>query len=393
MSPQPRSRAQKIVRALYFLVANTLIVGAVLELGWRAFVGTGVKTSEVVPAGKDDVPYALHPYFQTIWPPGAGTSRDPRFSGWPVEPPKTAFKPGRFRVMFLGGSTTANRYPFLARAELEQRIGPTTVYVVAYDWHCSLHSLYKFWTYADTLEPDLVVVLDNINDFYRGFTGPDSSLPEYHEDYSHYAGGLYPFWRAGKSRYDGRDVFFAHPSGAFEIYDAHDDGLSGTWQGISEGSALLRGVRRMAARPPERVVETVSMSEEVVLRALPEFRRNLANLALACRTKSVPVVFLTMPWTLGAGRSFLLPGNFFTNDGVHYLDDDGFRLGMRRFNEAVLALADEPHAYALPMHEKLTDPALFTDEVHFELKGQGLEAQALAEFVVEKAILKTPRHH
>jgi hypothetical protein len=367
MSTQPRSRTHRIVRALYFLVANTLILGAALEFGWRAFVGTGVKTSEVVPAGKDDVPYALHPYFQTIWPPGRAASRDPRVAGWPVEPLKTAFKPGRFRIMFLGGSTTACSYPFLARADLEQRIGPTTVYVLAYDCHCSLHSLYKFWTYADTIQPDLVVVLENINDFYRGFTVPDSSLPEY--------------------------VFFAHPSGAFEVYDAYDDSLSGAWSGLLEASALLRGVRRMAVRPLEHETQTVSMSEQVVLRSLPQFQRNMGNLALACRTKDVPVVFMTMPWTLGAGRSFLPPGNFFTNDGVHYLDDDGFRLGMRRFNEAVLALVDEPRAYVLPLHEKLTDPALFKDEVHFELEGQGLEAKALVDFVIEKAILKTPRNH
>ena len=392
MSVPPRSRARKLVRALYFLLANTLILCVLLECGWRLFVGTGVKTSDVVPAGRNDVPYALHPFFQTIWPPTGEASRDPRLAGWPVNPPETAFTPGRFRVLFLGGSTTACRYPFLAREQFESRIGPTTVYVLGYDWHCSLHSLYKFWTYADTIAPDLVVVLDNINDFYRGFTGPDSSLPEYHEDYSHYAGGLHPFWRAGKSRYDGRDVFFSRPSGAFEIYEAYDDGLSGAWQGLSEASALLRGLRRMFVRPPKRVVLTVPMSEEVVLRALPQFQRNLANLALACRTKNVPVVFLTMPWTLGAGRSFLPPGNFFTNDGVHHLDDAGFRLGMQRFNQAIVALSDEPRSFVLPMHEQLSDATLFTDEVHLELKGQGLEAEALARFVVEKGILKSPRN-
>ena len=34
---------------------------------------------------------------------------------------------------------------------------PLTCYSIAWDYHSSLHSLLKFWTYVDLVQPDLVV--------------------------------------------------------------------------------------------------------------------------------------------------------------------------------------------------------------------------------------------
>jgi hypothetical protein len=373
----------------YLVLANTLVLCVALEVGWRALAPAVERGTRYVSVRGDDVPYALHPYFQTSFPPDSNTLRGARLAGWPVHPMKD--DGARFRVVFLGGSTTATMYPYHVRDELERALGPTTIYVLGYDWHCSLHSLYKLWTYADTIAPDLVVVLDNVNDFYRGFTSPATSLPQYREDYSHHAGALHAFWTVGRSRFDGRPVFHARPNGAFEAFEGHADDLASLGGDLLSASAFLRSVRAGFARPPTTEAIVTAMPDGVVLRALPQFERNMANLARSCRVKDVPVLFLTMPWTLASGRSFLPPGTFFTNDGRHHLDDAGFRMGIERFNDAVLALADEPHAHVFALHERIIDPALFLDEVHLTKEGQKLEGEAVARHVIENELLRTPR--
>src|SRR5262249_24076484 len=159
----------------------------------------------------------LHPFLQSTLPPAADVDPGPDFAGFVIDPPLAGAAPaparadaavapgaepepgspparaggarGRFRALFLRGPAAG-----LAPAGVAPR-----VYNLAAPWHTSLHSLYKFWTYADAVRPQLVIVLDNVNDFYRGFTPPAFSLPVYRPDYSHYAGALNPFWRAGAS--------------------------------------------------------------------------------------------------------------------------------------------------------------------------------------------------
>jgi hypothetical protein len=275
-------------------------------------------------------------------------------------------------------------YPHFVREDLESELGPTTIYNLGFDWHCSLHSLYKFWTYYDEVQPDLLVVLENINDFYRGFTSPDTSLSQYRPDYSHSCGGLHPFWLQGRSRLDGREVFYARPGGRFDVYEWHDTSLAGLLGAVANESAVWRSLGFETPVLTQTGLECMRMDESVYLRALPAFRRNLQNLARSCELEGVPVLFLTMPFTLEAQRIFLPPGNFFTNDGVHHLAPEDFADGMRRFNDVVRSLANEPQAYVLDAAAEIDDPGLFNDEVHLTEAGQRVQAGLVARAIIEK---------
>lgn len=374
------------LRATYLIVCNTLLLCIALEVFWRGAGLSRGTASEEAATSPEDVPYTLHPYFQTIYRPEPDSLPGPFLTGWRADPPEEAETEGRLRIMFLGGSTSANMYPNFVRAELEQ-LGPTTIYNLAFHWHCSLHSLYKFWTYCDEVRPDLVVVLENVNDFYRGFTSPDTSLEPYRPDYSHCSGGLHPFWLPGKSRFDGREVFYARPGGRYRAYEAHDTSLAGLFRSIADESAVWRALVPRTFVRTQFAQELTRMDESVYLRSLPAFRRNLENLARSCELKGVPVVFLTMPFTLEAKRIFLPPGNFFTNDGFHHLAPEDFADGMRRFNDVVRSLADEPRAYVVDAAAEITDPLLFNDEVHLTEEGQRVEAGVVARRIVESGVL------
>lgn len=380
--------------ALYLILANTLLVVCAAELVARACV-TAPDASEANerPASADDVPYQLHPSFQTVYPAAEGIADGAALAGWRIEPSAKALETDARRIWFLGGSTTASLYPTYVRRFLLGHEINTTAVVMGFDWHCSLHTLHKLWTYGDEVRPDLVVVLEGINDFYRGFTTPDVSLPVYRTDYSHYAGGLYPFWSRGTARADGRPVFYARPSDRYARFEAPEAGVSGLLHDVWRGSALVAALRG-TAQAPEIDVSTmvqVPMSDAEVLRSLPEYRRNLRNIAQTCQAKGWPVLFVTMPWTLKAQRTFLPPGNFFTNDGRHHLNDAGFARGMKAYNEAVRKLAAEYRLPLLDLETYIVSPAYFTDEVHLSEDGLVYEGRLVGEHILDTKLIRAAK--
>lgn len=386
----------RALAAAWKLAAFSLLALFVAELGWRATSGWRLEKREKRQLQKppqERVGYTLHPFFQMANPPEPRTDAGPLAFGWRVDPPFAKADPNAKTILFLGGSTTATEYPHLVRAKLEPQLGPVTAVNMGFSWHTSLHSLYKLWTYVERLEPDLIVVLHAINDFYRGFTSPKYSLPQYHPDYSHYSGPLSSFWSVGRARGDGRAVFYAQPlESVSDVFERPDPGVSSWLRRLAESSELLRSLRgpQRAGRPSQggagqRMVE---MPEALYLRALPDFERNMRALRDGCELERVPVLFLTMPFVVDVDtKTFVYPAALFTNDGVEHLAHGQFVEGMKRFNAAVLALNDGRNAWTLDLAAQIVDPALFGDEVHLEPDGLELEAQLVAARILELGLL------
>ncbi len=380
----------RVLRLAYRILGATLVLVLALELGTRLVSGVRARSSSRADAAPaEPISYSLHPYFQLVPPPSAKTLRGPYLAGWTVDPPESAQEKGRQRILFLGGSTTANEYPELVRTLLESKLGPTTVYNLAFDWHCSLHSLYKVWTYADDIRPDLVVAMEGINDFYRGFTPTRLALREYRPDYSHYAGGLYAFWKPGKAAIDGREAWYSRfvDAPAAEPVDA------GIVDSVLRDSAFLRalGIGR-GARGSTVPPVAAPLPSETLLRSLPDYERNMRNLADSCRAKGLPLLLLTMPYATGFTTGFLQKKGFFTNDDEHVLSPEEFARGMERFNQATLALRDEPAVRVLPLADLVKEKRLFEDEVHLTFEGRKLEAIHVAAYIVDQKLLVEPRN-
>jgi hypothetical protein len=394
----------KTLGKVYLVSASTVFLFLLLELGTRgvlavnrAFRGSG----EAARAGRD-WREEVHPVFENANYPAADVSTDPRFAGWRIDPPDGIDDEGRKRILFLGGSTTANDYPARVRKLLEPEVGPVTVYNLAASWHTSLHSLQKYVTYADAIRPDLVIVLHNINDFYRGFTPPGLALPEYRPDYSHHAAWLNWAFEIRPSVFDGRGTFAARVTE--DVFAGESDAsLTGLLRGIARGSTLVheivervrprtataRGEEGGPAIPPD--LTPVALPPERYLRAVEAFRGYLTRLRRCCEADGVPVVFVTMPFTTEAARPiFLHPGPWallFSNDGKTCIDAAAFRDGMRKFNDVVRSLDDAPGGRVLDLAPEITDPALFRDEVHLFDDGRQQRARVVADFVRKERLL------
>ena len=87
-------------------------------------------------------------------------------------------------------------------------------------------------------------------------------------------------------------------------------------------------------------------------------------------------------------RTFLPPGNFFTNDGQHHLDDAGFAFGMKAYNDAVRALASEYRLPLLDLEKYIISPAYFTDEVHLTEEGLVYEGRLVGEHILDTKLIR-----
>lgn len=398
----PRKRpGWRIALRLWQVCASTLLLLLVAEVACRVVRGRPILAQSPRAARTNDggAPYTLHPYLQMANPAGPDVDPGPDFAGFRIDPPNAAFERGRLRILFLGGSTTNNHFPNFVRAELEPHVGPITVYNLAFDWYSALHSLYQLATYGERIQPDLVVVLHNVNDFCRGFTPPEFSLPQYREDYSHYSGAFGSMWTPSVAEFDGRPAFVA--STRYQALAGGSNTRGGMLDLLRRESALVeaiapakRGTRAeriaaAAAEKPKGAFEQVHMPDELVLRALPAFCRYMASLRRDCADLGAPVLFLTMPYTLESkSRAFLRPNGLFTNDGVHHITDEDFARGMERFNAAVANLDDGRGSYVLDLTPHVVDPKLFGDEVHLNEAGQHIEAREIAEFIKSARLLE-----
>ena len=388
-----------IVARSWQLVASVALLLLLVELTCRACAQQPAGGARNAKAS-DVVRYALHPYLQTVNSADVDVDKGPDFAGFRIDPPDAAFAPERLRILFLGGSTTATTYPNHVRRMLEPELGPITVYNLGVEWYCTLHSLFQIWTYADRIKPDLVVILHNVNDFCRGFTPPEFSLPEYREDFSHYAGALSMFWWAGVADADGRPSFVSET----RLKNLRAN-LSRVRRDlptlIKEESAILSLLRREPTTREERVARARAqkrdesdvirekMPEEVVLRSLPAFERYMLALRKSCEVNALPVLFLTMPFDEHTATPTMLPvGCMFSNDGVHYLTPDDFAFGMKRFNEVVRGVAGPSGVTVLDLEALVVDKSVFIDEVHLTPAGDELQARFVSDFIRTRGLLK-----
>ena len=392
--PSPRPAGGLVLRGVLGL-SLTLLLLLGLELAARV----GVTLTGTRPEERTGVRFpteSYHPFLRTTNPPGPGISTDPEFHGWRILPPDADVEdPAATRILFLGGSTTASRYPEFTVEILGERGLPTLGFNAGAPMHTSLQSLYKLWTYHDWVRPDAVVVLHNVNDLAHGFTSPQHALPEYRPDYSNTTLGQHLVWYPRASDFDGRPVFVARPRVEYaDLLDPKDDSPVGLLRTLRSHSTLLRLISLGPGRfQPESATTSVPMPPEVTLRSLPAFRRNLTNLRTSCQALGIPVVFLTMPITVrGQEKVFVTRKQILTNDGETFPVEEDFLAATEAFNGAIRNLAQpEQGAWVLDLAPRITEPRFFRDECHLTVPGLRMEAELVARFLVKQGLVPAAR--
>ena len=95
-----------------------------------------------------------------------------------------------FRILTLGGSTTAKGYPGILQKILQKKYPSLKITVLNAGvlWYTTEHSLINYVTYCREFKPDLTIIMHAINDLYRSFSPSNYAIGDYNDRYSHFYG-------------------------------------------------------------------------------------------------------------------------------------------------------------------------------------------------------------
>lgn len=101
-----------------------------------------------------------------------------------------------FTIFCLGGSTTewpdshGTSWPLMLEKELRQLYGTDTIMVFNFgkQWYTSLHTLINYETNLRQLNPDVIILMHNINDLLQNADFSYLSKSRFREDYGHFMG-------------------------------------------------------------------------------------------------------------------------------------------------------------------------------------------------------------
>jgi lysophospholipase L1-like esterase len=261
---------------------------------------------------------------------------------------------GTLTLVFLGGSATENyayneadTFPFQTGQALAARLGrPVRAFNAGMSAATSATSLGRLQHQVLDLRPDLVVVMDGINDLLEGF----------HRSY----------------RRDGRHL--ERPP----------------LQGDRPRSYLLDWLRE-AWRPrrptPPSPEREVRVTDYAAFPARQVFARNVLSMSAVARAHGIPILFLTQPTMYrddpdpGEAERFVMSAAL-GDKADRYPDVPSLAAGMRSLNALVLALPQDDRVHVLDLAARLPRSwELFYDDCHLTKAGNRRVSQELVPVI------------
>lgn len=275
-----------------------------------------------------------------------------------LEPPGTPKPADTYRVFFVGGSTTENivlpdaeTFPAIVEAELSPRVGKRlrcanagiSGNVVADTFSLVSHRVL-------TLEPDLVVALEGINDMCMGLS----------------------------RRYDPTAVGYSAPPRVqfMDVLRARSRLVQLASRAVDRAESEWRPERMR-----ERRRELPFTADLDPTRALPTFRRYLRLLAAVCREADVPLLLMTMPTLYKDDLSPEEAASLWMgclDHGRLNVDHATMQRGMQAFNDAIREVAQAEGTLLLDLAPAVPrDLEHFYDDCHYTAKGSRAVADQL----------------
>jgi lysophospholipase L1-like esterase len=256
-------------------------------------------------------------------------------------------QPNEFRIFALGGSTTENiwndlgiHWPLVLECELRAAGHEgVRVYNTAMSAYTTAHSLVRLQFDVMDYEPDMVLIMHNINDVAVSYDAARAGRP---------VDGHYHVRYAQKS-FTG-------------VLDNEDVVLSRLWFSFSSR------VRDLLAEPVPRLEEYDLAPGRRI------FKRNLTWMTAVAREGGAETVLLTMPFSAGhrsLQTSLPRPGEGQVAMSVDPGGGDERQAAdLRSFNTAVLEAAEASGALAVDMAGLFGgEPDYFADIVHYRAEG------------------------
>lgn len=306
--------------------------------------------------------YLPHPFLQAVPAPNPAKGINSR--GFRGNEPVIPKPKGLFRVVLLGGSTSFDpelRYEDTYGRQLELELGSALapgqveVQCAAVSAYNSEHSLIRYAADAIDLDPDVVLVMDSVNDVYL------NSFRPFRRDYGTYPGvGPQHLHQGFRDR-----THLVDTLGFFARYVLFSD----------------------FRRPDEFRADDVVPDPE-------PFVRNLRSIVVLGRSRGQRVVLCTLPhrFRLDGPEGDRVLGeaalrNFF--NGAPLPGFVWFSRYTAVFNNKVRALAAEEGLPVLDFQRDVPPTKdLFIDEIHVTPRGARLEAQLATRLLLENGFVR-----
>lgn len=326
--------------------------------------------------------YLEHPYLGRVRAPSSSQefSASPCWSGsytlhidehgfraTSLEPPGAPKTPGTYRVFFVGASAVENlavpdAETFEARveAELNRRLGgsPRVVAINAGRSGATIADSFAHLAHRVlALEPDLVVVMDGLNDM---LAATSSRFDPTH-------------WRA---RIEPEPP---SPGDVLRQWSRLAAVLDGIGDRAGTGARQEKWKRRRREQPFTPGVDAT--------RGVPYIQRYLALISAACAEAGVPLAFMTHPsiWKPAPSpeeEAALWMG--WVAHGEVNLDTPTLLRGIRAVNEAVRRHADARGNLLIDLDAAVPkDLAHFYDDCHFTPRGNEVAARAIVDALLQ----------
>ncbi len=367
-----RQEALGRLRALALGLLLTLVLAFGAELALRAYhwCRAGVPFFAFLPGYRERV-FPLSPFLvfgpRVDWQiPGKQHPETAYFNsqGFRTRDGLGPKPPGELRIIALGGSTTEDvwndegtHWPLVVEQQLHAAgRQDVRIYNGAMSAYTTAHSLVRLALDLPQYEPDLVLVMHNVNDLLVVYSAASQDLPV---DASY------------RVKY-GRRIFT-------HVVDESD-------VVVSRLLALIRDrLERLRPREPRPVLERYDLEAGLRL-----FERNLRSLVTLARANGAEVVLVTMP-VHRSERVFDDIENLARRGLLDsYPPHDRFLADFDRYNQAIREVGAELGAPVIDAARLVpSDDRLFADTVHTTTEGVHVMGEAVAPKLLE--VLPAPK--
>ena len=389
---QPEKRVTRWLANLFLVQCSLLAVFAVAEVGARYYLMHALPEREFLKYASVDQlaargkaesqqhrKYAPHRYLGYFPAPnfsrGGESHNALGYRGGEVQMPKPE---GEFRIVCMGGSTTytefvsdnTRTYPYLLEQELRTR-GSSRVTVVnaGFPGWSSWETLVDFEFRVLDLGPDLVIVLDSLNDWSARAVWPPDAFRGDNSGYraARFSDVFVPPWyehstlvrmlliRLGYSQPHCRLDRSLDPHAATSYAQRFMDQVS-------------------TGAYPSGIFNDVGIDEMLRANSTEYFRRNLENVVSIAQTRGIATVLATTPW------STAFEGEWVSSPLVQE--------SLREQNHVIRSIASEQkvhlfdYASAFPAEKRY-----FLDGRHVTEEGARLQAKLFADYLVSAGLV------
>jgi hypothetical protein len=270
-----------------------------------------------------------------------------------IEPSKKYTNPD-MSIVFLGGSTTECRYvaenyrfPYLAGVLLEKQTGiKINSYNAGRSGNHSLHSLNVMLNKVFPIEPDIIVMLHNINDlvvllYESSYWNHKSSRPVIFDINKEIEANFYKIIR---------DRYIPNLAVAMRNFDKSVRSLWKSNNKSNDEFAKIRG--------KHLIVDKSALVDK--------YEMNLQSFIYLCKARNIFPVLMTMPSRLKEHPDQIIMDTF----NIVTLDYSQFRELFDLFNKSILKKAHENNIMAIDLAKEIPQESEFMhDIVHYTDKG------------------------